>query len=150
MQLRTLIAPTVAALLCVPALATAQEENAYRGTFSYVKGQRGDQPIPAQDLEGSTVRVEDGKVVLVGADGEDQFTISYTVDDSGETVKVDMEIVKSIMAETVGSKAKGLVKVDDQGQITLIYDYAEGAGYPEDFSPDGATQHLFVLKKKAD
>lgn len=141
-----LLIPSLLAMLLAPALVIAQEPY---GTYSYVKGQRGDQPVPEENLKDSTIKIEEGKLSLIGPDGEVQFEITYIVDEEPEEglVKASMEIVKSsIMPESVGSKAKVLAK-HNGSEITIIYDYAS-QDYPEGFEPKGPTQHLFVIKRK--
>ncbi len=141
-----LLIPGLVAVLLAPAPANAQEPY---GTYSYVKGQRGDQPIAEETLKDSTVKIEEGKLSLIGPDGEVQFEITYRVDEEPEEglFKASMEIVKSsIMPESVGSKAKALAK-HDGSEIMLIYDH-ESSDYPEGFEPKGPSQHLFVLKRK--
>jgi len=136
-----------AALMGLPTLTSAQGEEPPYGTYTYVKGMRGDQEIPKENLEGNTVKIEDGKVTLVGPDGQVQFEITYTIDEEGEReATFTLEIVESALEEAVGSKAKGRAKIGDDGTITLIYDY-QNETHPADYEPDGPSQHLFVLKK---
>lgn len=122
------------------------DENEVAGTFAYVKGVKAGQPIPEENLAGS-VKVTKDQLTLLGPAGEQYFVFSYKVDESGNPRKLSMEILKSsIMPDSVGSKAKGLIK-HEGGQVYLVYDYAPDAGYPEDFSAKAETQNLFVLKR---
>ena len=148
-MIASLMISGLAALLLAPALPQ-QDEGPY-GIYTYVKGMLGDQEIPKENLDGSKVEIEEGEIELIGPDGTEQFEIKYTIDEEGaDHVKFSMEIVESkIMPDAVGSKAKGLAKHEGD-LITLIYDYAEGADYPDDFEPEAATEHLFVLKKSAE
>jgi hypothetical protein len=139
-----LLIPCLAALVACPAIVRAQEPY---GTYSYVKGQKGSDVIPEEDLKDSTMKVEEGKITLLGPDGEVQYEIRYDVDEElgDDTYRASMEITKAEMQEAVGAKAKALAKADGS-EITIIYDY-EGLDYPEDFEPKGPSQHLFVLKR---
>ncbi|MEW4570658.1 hypothetical protein AB1L88_22570 [Tautonia sp. JC769] len=140
-----LLIPGLVAVLLAPSLAGAQDPF---GTYSYVKGQRGDQPVAADDLKGNTVTIEEGKLSLIGDDGAVQFEIRYVIDDEPEegTYRATLEIVKSsLMEDAVGVKAKALAR-HDGNELTLIYDFG-GTDYPESFEPKAPTQHLFVLKK---
>ncbi|RUL88644.1 hypothetical protein [Tautonia sociabilis] len=151
-----LIAPGLLALLISPSPSPAapqDERAAYLGTYSYIKGMRGGQQVPEEDLKGRKVELEDGELSLIGPDGTEEFEIKVTLDsepDDQGVVKFTMEITESsLFAEAVGAKAKGLGKYED-GTITLIYDFAENASHPDDFEPEGPTQHLFVIKKVPD
>ncbi|WP_169977524.1 hypothetical protein [Tautonia rosea] len=140
-----LLLPGLVAMLLAPGLAGAQDPF---GTYSYVRGQRGDQKIAEAELKDNTVKIEDGKLSLIGADGTVQFEIRYVIDDEPEegTYKATMEIVKStIMEDAVGAKAKALGKAEGT-EILLIYEFG-GTDYPESFEPKSPSQHLFVLKK---
>jgi hypothetical protein len=142
----------VLALLIGP--PAAQEEKAsHYGIYEYVKGMRGDQEVPEENLKGRKVEIEEGELELIGPDGTDEFEIKVTMDGEPSeegVVKFSMEITESsLFQEAVGSKAKALGKHEDD-TITVIYDFAEGADYPDDFEPDGPTQHMFVIKKVAD
>lgn len=152
-----LMVPGLMALLIGPGPSPAatqdEEKAAYHGIYTYVKGMRGDQEVPEQNLEGRQVEIEEGELTLIGPDGTDEFEIKVTMDgEPGEdgVGKFTMEITaSSAFAEAVGSKAKALGKHEGD-TITVIYDYSEGAEHPDDFEPDGPTQHLFVLKKSAE
>ena len=160
MSPRSTLLSALAALLLAPALAFAQDEDKDKdkdeakesahptGMYTYVKGMRGDTEIPKEHLEGSKVEIEEGELALLSPEGKEEFEITYTIDDDSDpqAVKFSMEIVEAEMQEAVGSKAKGLAKMEGD-TITLIYDYGDGADYPDDFEPDGDTQHLFVIKK---
>ena len=156
MNLRSTLLPALAALLLAPALAFSQDEDKDNestnpiGMYIYVKGMRGDMEIPKEHLEGSKVEIEEGELALLSPEGKEEFEITYTIDDDSDpqAVKFSMEIVEAEMQEAVGSKAKGLAKMDGD-TITLIYDHG-GGDYPDDFEPDGDTQHLFVIKKTSD
>ena len=149
MSVRSTTLIGLAALLAAPAVAMAQEEDSNYGTYTYVRGQRGDQPVPEENLAGQTVETTEDRIALIDPEGNESFVIFYTVDDSEETIKIAMEIIEStVMEDAIGSQAKGLVKLDGD-EVTLIYDYESG-DYPDDFEPDGPAQHLFVLKKKGD
>jgi hypothetical protein len=143
----------VLALLLSPAAPPQEEKAAHHGIYEYVKGMRGDQEVPEENLKGRKVEIEEGELELIGPDGAEEFEIKVTMDGepSEEGVaKFTMEITESsLFQEAVGSKAKALGKFED-GTITVIYDYSEGAEYPDDFEPDGPTQHMFVFKKVAD
>lgn len=140
-----LLIPGLVAMLLAPGIAGAQDSF---GTYTYVKGQRGDQKIADAELKDNTVKIEDGKLSLIGADGTVQFEIRYVIDDEPEEgiYKATMEIVKSsLMEDAVGAKAKALAKADGT-EVTLIYEFG-GTDYPESFEPKTPSQHLFVLKK---
>jgi hypothetical protein len=151
---RPVVLSGVALLGVAMAVATAQDQKKKAddkpfGIYTYVKGMRGDQEIAKDRLEGNKVEIEKDEVTLIGPDGQEQFEISYTIDeDKDGVVKLSMKIVESVMEDTIGSTAKGLAKHEGD-TITLIYDYESGK-HPADFTPDGPSQHLFVLKKVAD
>ena len=139
-----LLIPGLLAMLLAPTLASAQD---YFGTYSYVKGQRGDQKIPDEKLKNNTVKIDDGELFLLDSEGTVQFEIHYILDDEPEEglYKATLEIVKSVMEDAVGAKAKALAKAYGD-TITLIYDF-ESQDYPTDFEPKSPSQQLFVLKK---
>jgi hypothetical protein len=148
MTARLLIPGLLALMLPPAAVRSAQDDSPY-GTYSYVKGMRGDQPVPEEDLKTYSVKIDETKLSLLGPEGTPTFEISYVIDeDKGDgTYTASLTIIKSEMQETVGSKAKALSRHEGD-TITLIYDFAEDADYPADFEPKGPTQQLFVLKKK--
>ncbi len=149
MLMRSFVVAGFAAMLAGPALAHAQDAQAtHFGTYEYVKGMNGTNEVPAENLKGQTVKIEEKQVTLLDASGAMTFTITFQVDDdSGENTKFSMEVVKSVMEDAVGSKAKGLAKAEGD-TITLIYEYG-AESYPDDFTPDGPTQNMFVIKKAA-
>jgi hypothetical protein len=144
-----LLIPGLLALMLAPAAFSSAQDDSPFGTYSYVKGMRGDQPVPEEDLKDHSVKIDESKLSLIGPDGTATFEITYVIDeDKGEGHHTaTLTIVKSEMQETVGAKAKALAKHEGD-TITLIYDFAEDAAYPADFEPKGPTQQLFVLKKK--
>ncbi len=117
----------------------------FSGTYLYVKGMKGDTEVPEDNLAGD-IKLTNDKFILLSPGGEEVFVMAYEVDEVGAVTKVSMEITSSIMQETVGGTAKGLMKLEGS-TLSVIYDYA-GEGYPDDFTPDSPTQNLFVLKKK--
>lgn len=141
-----LLAGVLGLAVALPTFAQEPRESDYLGTFVYVSAQRGDQDVPQDRLDG-TIVVSPGQIALNGPDGETGFLIQYQVADDQGPIKIRMEIVESFMEDTVGSKAQGLVKQED-GLTTLIYRYGDDA-FPDDFQPDGPTEHLIVMKKPA-
>ncbi len=150
--MRVAIAIGVATLISAAAWAgTAAEDGLGEklvGTYAYVSGKRGDADVEKAHLAGK-VRITKDTIALVGEAGEEEFVIPYKLEPEKDgKAKLSLEITKAVLAEAVGSKAKGLVKLEGD-TVTLIYDYEEGSE-PDDFEPDGPMQHLFVLKRQGD
>lgn len=141
--LMTLAMLTIAA---APAVRAQDDPDDVFGTYEYVSGKDASGEMSKDRLKGS-VKVTEDRVLLIGEDGAELFSISYTIDAEEVPYKFTMKIEKSVMEDTVGATAKGLSKHED-GKITLIYDPSEGAGHPNDFEPEGQ-QRLIVLAKKA-
>ncbi len=143
----------VGLVLTAPAMAEALHQSKdlpkeYLGTYKYLSGKQGDQPIPEDNLGGDIVFTAD-KIIQLDGEGNEAFVFDFKVDEAGDVVKLSMEITKSVMEETVGALAKGLLKREGT-KVTLIYDYAEVDRHPNDFKPDSPTQNLFVIEKQVD
>lgn len=149
--MRAAIAIGVAALVSTTALAGPAEDTLGEkllGTYAYVSGKRGDEAVEKERLTGK-VRITKEAIALVGEGDEEEFVIPYKLEPEKDgKAKLSLEITKAAIAEAVGSKAKGLVKLEGD-TVSLIYDIEEGSE-PDDFEPDGPMQHLFVLKRQGD
>jgi uncharacterized protein (TIGR03067 family) len=135
------------AMAWAPAARAQDEEDNHLGTYEYVSGKSGDQDIPKERLTG-TVQVTEDMILLLDEEGKESFAISFTAEGEEAPYKLTMKIERSVMPDAVGATAKGLAKHEGD-TATLIYDFSEGADFPDDFEPE-AEQHLFVLKKVAE
>jgi hypothetical protein len=59
-----------------------------------------------------------------------------------------MTVTNSSRPDSVGMKARGLVKVEGK-TLTLLYDY-KGEEFPSDFEPKGDTQTRLVMERIAE
>ena len=59
-----------------------------------------------------------------------------------------MTVIKSTRSDTVGSRAYGLIKAQEN-RVTIIYDY-KADDYPSHFDPKGDSQHLFVMERTSE
>ncbi|MEW4570051.1 hypothetical protein AB1L88_19470 [Tautonia sp. JC769] len=153
----------LAALTLAPTPTPSQDaresfRDSLLGVYAMERGQRGDERVSDEELQG-TVRITPDRISLHRADGGEIYAARYQIDEvsdgsgrlSLETVKVKSETDDELQTEsddTVGTKGKALVSLDETpGFLTLIYD-AQGEDYPDDFKPDHEKEHLFVLKKQ--
>lgn len=125
-------------------------EDKYYGTYEFISGRDADGEISKGQLSG-TVKVTKDMIFRCDQDGKETHAVAYETkgdkEDKGPH-KIDMKILRSVDAKVIGRTAKGMCKHDGE-TTTLIYDYSEGADYPDNFTP-GAMQHLFVLKRTGD
>ena len=150
MRTATMTVSFALALLAVAPVATRADDtlaDKIQGTYNYVSGKKGDEAIDKDRLAGK-VKITKDTIYLLGEGGEEEFVIPYTFSADGTSRgKLKMEIKKGVVAEAVGSTARGLVKLEGD-TLTLIYDFQEGRS-PEDFTPKDAMQHLYILKRSA-
>ena len=134
----------VFALVLSAASARAQGLSNLAGTYKLVSGEKGDSEIPRNRLDG-VVRITPDTMTLHDKDNNEVYVIQYSIDRAAEPARIMMTVTRSSRSESVGSRARGLIKAQGK-QLTLIYDY-KGSDYPSDFHPKGDTQHLFVMER---
>ena len=79
--------------------------------------------------------------------GDTPFVMSYKLDKDAKPMNVDFKIESGPMA--VGAKAKGIIKMHDDGKMSLCYD-PNGEGRPEKFlSTEENGYFVFKMKKGA-
>jgi uncharacterized protein (TIGR03067 family) len=136
------------AVASVLALATtaavAQNADDLQGTYKIVSGQRGDQPVPADHLDG-IVKITGETMTLHDKDHNEVYVIRYGLLPAKEASQISMTVTKSSRPDAVNTKAHGLIKLQGK-RITLIYDL-KSAEYPNDFDPRNNDQHRFVLER---
>jgi uncharacterized protein (TIGR03067 family) len=124
--------------------ATAAQAQQLAGTYKLVSGKRGDMEIPKDRLDG-IVRIMPGTMTVYDKDNNEVYVIRYSLEQDDKPMRIAMTVTKSTRSESVGSKARGLIKVEGN-RATMIYDY-KGDDYPGDFEPKGDTQHLFIMER---
>jgi hypothetical protein len=123
-----------------------QETRRY-GTYEFVSGRNADGEFPKDELTG-TVKVTKDMVYRYDKNGKETHAVAYEVNGDKEPYKIKLKILRAVDSKVIGRTARGLGK-NDGDVATLIYSYADGADYPDDFTPD-ANQNLFVLKRTGD
>jgi uncharacterized protein (TIGR03067 family) len=115
------------------------------GTYKLVSGSNGGKDIPKDQLAGGRVQI--GRTVMTTFDAENKevYVVRYKVERDEEPARIGMVVTSSSRPDSVGMKARGLVKVEGR-KLTLIYDY-KGEDFPSDFEPKGDTQNRFVMER---
>ena len=122
----------------------AQGVSKLNGTYKLISGKRGDKAVPKDHLDG-IVRIMADTMTIYDKDNQEVYVISYKIDREGDPHRLSMTVTRATRSEAVGSKARGLIKVDGD-KAMIIYDY-KGEDYPSDFEPKGDSQHLFVMER---
>jgi uncharacterized protein (TIGR03067 family) len=114
------------------------------GTYKLVSGSNGGKDIPKEHLNG---RVQIGRSVMTtyDADNKEVYVVRFNVEREEEPARIGMVVTSSSRPDSVGMKARGLVKVEGK-KLTLIYDY-KGEEFPSDFKPNGDSQNLLVMER---
>ena len=132
------------ALVLATAAAVAQSPDDLQGTYRIISGERGDQPVPRDHLDG-VVKITGETMTLHDKDHNEVYVIRYGILPAKEASRISMTVTKSSRPDAVNTKAHGLIKLQGQ-RITLIYDL-KSADYPSDFDPRNNDQHRFVLER---
>jgi len=114
------------------------------GTYKLVSGNNGGKEIPKDHLNGQ-VSIAKDVMTTYDADHKEVYVVRYNIDREGEPARIAMTVTSSSRPGAVGTKGRGLVKVEGN-RLTLIYDY-KGEEFPSDFQPKGDTQNLLVMER---
>ncbi len=145
--MRTFIGLTFLLLIVAPTRAEDKGLADYTGTYTIVRGEEGGKDVSEAHLN-ATVRITKEEFQLFDDQDEEQYAISYEVTNEKQPHKLQMKIVRSTMADAVGSTASGMIKKDGD-TVTVLYAYGDSP-LPEDFKTKSPGQHLFVLKPKGE
>jgi hypothetical protein len=147
MMVRAAMRWSLVATVAMMAAATAQAQDQRLGTYEYVSGKTAEGEIPKDRLVGK-VKVTEDMILLLNAEGEEQFAISFQLESEEMPYKVTLRIERAVFDDAVGATAKALAKHEGD-TATLIYAYGDAPDFPDDFEPDGQ-QRLLVLKRIGD
>ena len=114
------------------------------GTYKLVSGNNGGKDIPKEHLNGQ-VRIAKDVMTTYDAENKEVYVVRYNIDREGEPARIAMTVTSSSRPDAVGTKGRGLVKVEGN-RLTLIYDY-KSEEFPSDFEPKGDTQNLLVMER---
>ena len=114
------------------------------GTYKLVSGNNGGKDIPKEHLNGQ-VRIAKDVMTTYDADHKEVYVVRYNIDREGEPARIAMTVTSSSRPGSVGTKGRGLVKVEGK-KLTLIYDY-KSEEFPSDFEPKGDSQNRFVMER---
>ena len=117
------------------------------GTYKLVSGNNGGKEIPKEQLNGQ-VRIAKDVMTTYDADNKEVYVVRYNIEREGEPARIGMTVTSSSRPDAVGTKARGLVKVEGN-KLTLIYDY-KGEEFPSDFEPKGDSQNRLVMERIAE
>lgn len=143
----------ILASLILPASAEHHEKehgdkaaNKLVGIYEIVSGQRGEEMIPKDRLEGKVRWSED---TIAGYDRDEKrlYVATYTLDTSTDPWTVTMTgtmVPEKENAEAKKFESKGLVKIEGD-EVTFIYSTEEGEK-PDDFGPE-KEDRMFVFRK---
>jgi uncharacterized protein (TIGR03067 family) len=118
-----LVGLMTAVLAGVPTLVAAQPAagktaaSALAGTYTIVAGEKDGQKLPAERVQGSSVRIAENVITTFDKDQQETYAVSYTLDTSREPWRITMT---STQAPIKGEVAHGLIKKDGD-TVQLIY-----------------------------
>jgi uncharacterized protein (TIGR03067 family) len=113
------------------------------GTWQVTEGVKAGEKSAADSLKGSVVVTRE-RITVRGE--RSTFVFAYTVNARAEPVEIEMEILEPQAFK--GTKAKGIVAVDDAGVLRLCY-HPRGGARPTTFaSTEDDRNFLFTMKKQ--
>src|SRR4051794_5270954 len=89
--------------------ARAQELSKLQGTYKLVSGERGDMQVPKNHLDG-IVRIMPDTMTLYDKDHNEVYVMRYSIEGEKMPYRITMTVTKSTRRESVGSKARGLIR----------------------------------------
>lgn len=112
------------------------------GGYTMVSGEKHGQAIPAERIEGTTVRFTRDSIVVVTPDKQEAYASTFELDTTASPCKITMT---SKLAPNEGEVAQGLI--DKQGDtVRLIYSLP-GTEPPTEFRTRQG-QLLFVMENR--
>lgn len=109
------------------------------GGYTIVSGERDGQPLPADRVDGHTVKFTADRVTVTDKANKETYVASYTLD----TSKTPCAIRMTSTVPPNGGEATGLIRKDGD-TVTLIYALPGGPA-PTEFKTK-ERQNLFVMK----
>jgi uncharacterized protein (TIGR03067 family) len=125
------------------------EPESLQGAYTIVRGEVDGEEAPKSGFEGHRVRITGDAIVATDKDGKEIYVAEYTLDADEAPWAIAMTESGGPKGGP-GRKARGIIKRDEDGTVTLAY-AVEGGTPPESFETEaGKGQNLFVLKRDSD
>jgi uncharacterized protein (TIGR03067 family) len=139
--MKTTLSLAAAAALALGAAAWAEEEKGdLTGAWTVISGEKDGKPLPAEEIEGTTVRWERDAVIVRDKKSQQRHAATYALDKKRVPWGITM------IAQTgprKGEAVEGLVKKDGE-TLTLIY-ALPGGERPDAFTTR-KNQLMFTMK----
>ncbi len=110
------------------------------GVYRFEGGQKNGGEAPQENLKQAKVSISATEIVATDKDDNRTYVATYTLDTAKKPWRIRMESI----LPAIGAKADGLVEVQDDGIVRIIY-ALPGGETPTEFQTK-EKQHMWVLK----
>jgi uncharacterized protein (TIGR03067 family) len=122
---------------------TALKPSDLKGTYRIVGGEKSGQAEPPERIEGAAATFTEETIVVTAADQKEIYSATYVLTPSGKPGMARIRMTSRVPADQK-EQARGLIRKDRDGTVTLIY-ALPGGTEPTEFRT-GTEQLMFVMK----
>jgi len=115
------------------------------GVWEVEEGVNRGEEIPEDELEGTTMLVEENTIITYDPDRKEIYRATFTLDTSTDPISIDMTTKMKSLPQT---RALGILKFEEDDEFELCY-ALPGSDRPKNFeSPKGSEIMLFEVEKE--
>lgn len=115
------------------------------GTYTIVSGEENGEPVPAERIEGSKIRITPDIIVSTDKNDKEIYVAKFNIETGTKPWQIAMTMSGGPRGDR-GEKADGIIMLEGD-TVRLAY-AAEGGIVPTAFKTKaGAKQNLFILKR---